>query len=83
VLCESCRYHPAEIIITENGYSANEDLVPYPENLNDTKRIEWYSSYLAGVVKAVEVDKVRLRAPFCVLRFLSLMICSRRKYRTA
>lgn len=55
-----CRYHPTEVVITENGVDVpQEDTLSYPEVLDDHFRVDFYKSYLEEVVKAVTDDKVR------------------------
>ena len=55
-----CRYHPKELIVTENGFSVKgEATKPLAEVLNDMERVDFYRGYVNAAIDAVEQDQVR------------------------
>eukprot|EP00879_Flechtneria_rotunda_P008056 GHRR01008439.1.p1 GENE.GHRR01008439.1~~GHRR01008439.1.p1 ORF type:complete len:521 (+),score=119.18 GHRR01008439.1:997-2559(+) len=49
------RYHPAEIIITENGVSApGEAAMPVQQAIRDKFRVDYYRGYLDNLCKAIK-----------------------------
>lgn len=60
VLVPPGRYHPAELVVTENGISMKgENDMPLVQALQDYQRVNFYRDYIAQATLAVNVDKVR------------------------
>lgn len=59
--CWLSRYHPQEIVVTENGMDVKgEDAMPLAQALNDTVRINNFEEYISAASDAVITDKVRI-----------------------
>ena len=59
------RYNDPEIIITENGFAIDgEDDLPLEDALNDTRRVEYVTSHVNEVLKAIHLDGVRVKGYF-------------------
>ena len=59
-----CRYHPGEIVVTENGCDVpNESGLPLADALNDTFRVNFYQGYVQAAQQAVN-DGVPLKGYF-------------------
>ncbi len=62
--CTLTRYHPSEIVVTENGVSMKgENDMPLPQALEDTQRVNFYRDYIAAAVDAVKYDKASPAPP--------------------
>jgi len=59
------RYDNPPLYITENGCDVpNESQIPFPQVLNDTFRIDFYSQYISNVSAALNEDNVDVRGYF-------------------
>ena len=59
------RYNDPEIIITENGFAVDgENELPLEAALNDTARVEYVTSYVNEALKAIHLDRVRVKGYF-------------------
>ncbi|CAL8463585.1 g3119 [Coccomyxa elongata] len=59
------RYHPSEIVVTENGISMKgENDMPLAQALEDTQQVNFYRDYIAAATDAVKYDKVPMTGYF-------------------
>jgi beta-glucosidase/6-phospho-beta-glucosidase/beta-galactosidase len=59
------RYDSPWIMITENGVDVpNEGSMPIAQAINDTFRVNYYSSYLDNISKAMHEDSVSVMGYF-------------------
>lgn len=58
-------YDDPEIIITENGFAVDgESDLALEAALNDTQRVEYLTSYINEILKAIRLDGVRVKGYF-------------------
>ncbi len=69
------RYSAPWIMITENGVDVpNESAMPLAQALNDTFRVNYYSSYLDNIAKAMNEDSVSVMGYFAWSLLVSIVL---------